>query len=428
MVVQSPGSQLYPQKKNNSSLAFVGFSLYFYCATIFCQKNALLQQIHTIRDPDIRLTFLIIKNYTIMKSILLSLLTLLCAFFGYAQNVGVGTTAPETILHVAQTNTTTDGTDGVFVNIQNTTTLGTSGSLTGIRFRMDGVGTPVNSRYKGGIFFEKTGSFGVGSLHFLNNAGGNNNSVTMADAKMTIASNGYVGIGTTTPALGRLQVEGPTSTDLLHVKTPSGNGLSMSVVGSYPTLGFNTMLNSGYKFIGNGYAGMFQHSTITGDLSYYSSTATGTTGNSISFLGSFFTLDAAGRLGLSTTAPTAKLHVNGNMVIGSGSISPATGYSLSVDGKVICEEARVQISGSWPDYVFNSNYRLKPIDELEKQVKELNHLPGMPAAAEVEKEGFDLGNMNKKLLEKVEELTLYIIALNKKNELLTERVTKLEKK
>ena len=363
-----------------------------------------------------------------MKSILLSTLTLLTVFFGYAQNVGVGTTAPETILHVAQTNTATDGIDGVFVNVQNTTTLAASGSLTGIRFRMDGVGTPVNSRYKGGIFFEKTGSFGVGSLHFLNNSAGNNNSVTMTDAKMTIASNGYVGIGTTTPALGRLQIEGPLSADLLHVKTPGNTGLSLSVVSSYPTLGFNTMLNSGYKFIGNGYAGMFQHSPTTGDLSYFSSNASGTTGNGISFLGSFFTLDASGRLGLSTTAPTAKLHVNGNMVIGASSINPATGYSLSVDGKLICEEARVQISGSWPDYVFNSNYRLKPIDELEKQIKELNHLPGMPAAAEVEKEGFDLGNMNKKLLEKVEELTLYIIELNKENKLLNERISKVEKK
>lgn len=361
-----------------------------------------------------------------MKSILLFAVVALTVFSSYSQNIGVGTTAPETILHVAQANAATDGIDGVFINLQNT--LGGSGSLTGLRFRMDGVATPVNSRYKGGIFFEKTGLFGVGSLHFLNNSAGSNNSVTMADAKMTIASNGYVGIGTTTPALGRLQVEGPTNTDLLHVKTPGSIGLSMSVVGSYPTIGFNTMLNSGYKFIGTGYAGMFQHSTITGDLSYFSSNASGSTGNSISFLGSFFTLDAAGRLGLSTTVPTAKLHVNGNMVIGTSAISPATGYALSVDGKVICEEARVQISGSWPDYVFSNDYRLKPIDELEKQIRELKHLPGIPPAAEVEKEGFDLGNMNKKLLEKVEELTLYIINLNKENKLLNERVSKLEKK
>ena len=66
------------------------------------------------------------------------------------------------------------------------------------------------------------------------------------------------------------------------------------------------------------------------------------------------------------------------MLIGGNSINPAAGYSLSVDGKIICEEARVQISGSWPDYVFNDDYKLRPLDELEKLIRVQKHLPNIP--------------------------------------------------
>lgn len=116
-----------------------------------------------------------------------------------------------------------------------------------------------------------------------------------------------------------------------------------------------------------------------------------------------------------------------------GTYTPAAGYKLSIKGKVICEEARVQLSGSWPDYVFHENYKLRPLEELEKIINTQKHLPNIPSASEVEKEGFDLGGMNKKLLEKVEELTLYVIDLNKKykeleesNKKLTQQVTELK--
>src|SRR5947207_8840900 len=117
-----------------------------------------------------------------MRKLFFSLIGVFAALQLFSQNVGIGTTAPETILHIAQLNNAADGASGVFVNIQNTNNLGTNNILTGIRFRDDGVITPVNTRYKGGIFFEKTGLFGVGSLHFLTDNGGNNNNVTMADA------------------------------------------------------------------------------------------------------------------------------------------------------------------------------------------------------------------------------------------------------
>jgi hypothetical protein len=122
-------------------------------------------------------------------------------------------------------------------------------------------------------------------------------------------------------------------------------------------------------------------------------------------------LKSAG-LGIGTASPTAKLHVNSNVMIGSG--SPAAGYLLSVNGKIISEEVRVELDTNWPDYVFEKQYNLSSLPELEKFIAANKHLPNIPAASQVKQEGFDLGDMNKRLLEKIEELTLYIIQQDKK--------------
>jgi hypothetical protein len=91
----------------------------------------------------------------------------------------------------------------------------------------------------------------------------------------------------------------------------------------------------------------------------------------------------------------------------------ATGYALSVNGKVACEEVLVEDLVNWPDYVFADDYKLMSLDELEKSIKENNHLPGLPSAAEIEENGLQLGDMQKRLMEKVEELTLYTIEQGK---------------
>jgi len=135
-----------------------------------------------------------------------------------------------------------------------------------------------------------------------------------------------------------------------------------------------------------------------------------------------------GNIGLGTYSPKSKLHVNGSVAIGPTDMVPATGYKLSVAGKVICEEARVQIRNDWPDYVFEPTYKLTPLHELETILKKQKHLPNVPSAKEVKAEGFDLGSMNAKLLEKIEELTLYLIELKKENQSLSERVKTLEEK
>ena len=92
---------------------------------------------------------------------------------------------------------------------------------------------------------------------------------------------------------------------------------------------------------------------------------------------------------------------------------PHTDYLLAVDGKIICEEARVEMSQDWPDYVFEDGYTLMPLDELEEEINALGHLPGIPSADVVEKDGLELGDMQRRMMEKIEELTLYIIDLKK---------------
>lgn len=93
----------------------------------------------------------------------------------------------------------------------------------------------------------------------------------------------------------------------------------------------------------------------------------------------------------------------------------ATGYSLSVKGKIIAEELRVQAFASWPDYVFGDQYVLMPIDELQKSIRLYKHLPNIPSASEVEEDGILVGDMQKRMMEKIEELTLYIIDLHEIN-------------
>jgi len=81
------------------------------------------------------------------------------------------------------------------------------------------------------------------------------------------------------------------------------------------------------------------------------------------------------------------------------------GYLVVIDGKVICEELRVELSGNWPDYVFDNDYELMPLNELEKSIKKNKHLPGLPSAKNVEANGIMVGEMTQTLTQKVEELT-----------------------
>lgn len=100
---------------------------------------------------------------------------------------------------------------------------------------------------------------------------------------------------------------------------------------------------------------------------------------------------------------------------------PPPGYTLAVGGKAVMEEVVVKLRSNWPDYVFEDAYHLPTYAELDHYIQINRHLPGVPAEADVKAQGVSLGEMNAILLQKVEELTLYILEQNK-------RILQLEKR
>ncbi|WP_460953722.1 hypothetical protein [Spirosoma litoris] len=122
-------------------------------------------------------------------------------------------------------------------------------------------------------------------------------------------------------------------------------------------------------------------------------------------------------LGVGTNVPSARLHVVGNQFlegrlgIGTNNFSQDATAKLIVDGKILAEDVVVQNVSA--DHVFNAAYKLRSLAEVEKYINQNRHLPDVPAASETEK-GVRLAEFNTLLLQKIEELTLYIIDLDKK--------------
>jgi hypothetical protein len=119
----------------------------------------------------------------------------------------------------------------------------------------------------------------------------------------------------------------------------------------------------------------------------------------------------------------------GYVTIG-GKIGPTISgpYKLAVKGKIAATDFNVVATGSWPDYVFSPSYKLQSLEETEAFIKEHKHLPNIPAAAVVDKEGFALGDMQKRMMEKIEELTLYLIEANKNIQRQQKEIDLLKKK
>jgi len=213
--------------------------------------------------------------------------------------------------------------------------------------------------------------------------------------KNLVMEGGSLGIGTITPTekLEIVDIEpslrirstdaSKSSTLKLDWGTGNNHGLHLSY---YP--------NTAVGFIDN----MYQATagTVYGDLYFRRNVAGAMTTTMV--------LKAEnGNVGIGTTTPIEKLEVNGNTLI---------------QGNIEATKVKVTATpGSVPDYVFSKDFALRTIPELEAFIKANSHLPNIPNAKEIETNGQDVGDLQLKLLEKIEELTLYTIEQEKKIEI-----------
>jgi len=346
--------------------------------------------------------------------------------------VGIGTNTPLSTLHVASPNV--------------------SGGL-----KITRAGSSVNLDFKANISEASLGTTSNHALRFLSN----NN------VRMTLATNGFLGLGTTTPSKnldlgangadirfsnsnfssiqwyegssevaylthndndlilqnkdsGKLEIEAETGN--IDLKTSANSVLN--VIGGDAHIqeelyvGESTLLNNTWTVahfqnpisgVGSGIFLQSADSGFTGNDGLQISLSNGASG-----WADYRNREAGGHRFYTESnifSPRMLVTNDGEVVIGR--TTPAAGYLLSVNGKIMCEELQVQLDGNWPDYVFSDNYKLRSIYSLEKYINQNKHLPNIPPAENVEEEGISIGEMQRKMMEKIEELTLYTIQQQK---------------
>ena len=218
---------------------------------------------------------------------------------------------------------------------------------------------------------------------------------TMYD-RVYIRKDGNVGIGTSNPD-GKLHING---------------GIAIQ----NPTLSYDTNGNAGER------AGIIFGTNHPTNNSMFWISPDATQGNRLNIgvgygyndNGAKLTIENNGEVGIGTTSPSAKLDVAGNIKAHEIEVTLAAMQDLQLNGTLAANNITYAANGNTADFVFEDNYHLKDLSEVEAFIKSNKHLPEIPSAEEMEEAGVNLAEMNKLLLMKVEELTLYSIELEKK--------------
>jgi len=315
-------------------------------------------------------------------------------------NLGIGTSSPFWPLDVISTST--------FCQMK-----GTSGSAGLILDKFNATDNEYLIHRQGGVDKWVEGSIGNNNFCIRNWPLG-------LDALTINETNNYVGVGNSAPA-SRLDVLGNSSGEpVVNVKN-TVSGVNVDTRGIKATSVINPGYGVGIEAIA-GYIGVYSTanaSTYTGTAYGVYSSSNGTAGTRIGVFGS--ALGGTENWGgyFTTKTYTNELRVGGTQ--------GATGYVAAINGKLIATEVRVALQSAWPDYVFNADYNLMGIHQLEESIKANNHLPGLPSACEVEENGLHLGEMQIKIVEKLEESHLYIIQLQKQIDELKVQLDALKK-
>lgn len=136
-----------------------------------------------------------------------------------------------------------------------------------------------------------------------------------------------------------------------------------------------------------------------------------------------------GFMGIGTASPATELHVMGDVTIGedkNSTSAPGFNNRLSVDGIIFARELKIT-AVNWPDYIFRPDYTLLPLKQLEQFIQEHSRLPDVPSEVEVKENGVAVGEMQVIMMRKIEELTLYVIELSKRNQDLKSEVEELKR-
>ncbi|CAM1357637.1 hypothetical protein [Tenacibaculum halocynthiae] len=324
------------------------------------------------------------------KSIVVVIIMMIMSLVGNAQNkieatgnVGVGTTIPGQKLHIEGghgdsrilLHSRGGGTESKFADLM------LWASEPGLTYTGVGIGNNITNATTTPFLRRISNQRGGSYIRFLDaqimmNVIKNNGETINA---FNISNLGNVGLGTTSPK-SRLDL-----------------GKNYSNPSIYPN---KITLWSGGE---NNYFGF---GISTGDLDYFSQSNH-----------RFYT-------GYNGTPGTEKMVIQSNGNVGIGTTNPGS-WRLAVNGQIRAKEIKVETG--WSDFVFYDNYKLPTLQEVENHIKEKGHLKDIPSAKEVEENGIFLGEMDSKLLQKIEELTLYTIEQEKKLKSQEDKINVLEK-